>query len=85
MDSASHKKLRRKRTRNYCKNLTPQAFPQALKHKLRRKRSRKCDILKSIILIDSTAQTVLGYGTIPIFKTYYARYQIRKQKSIDFL
>ena len=25
-------------------------------------------------------QTSLGYGTKPIFKTYYARYQISKQK-----
>ena len=32
-----------------------------------------------------TAQTSLGYGTKPIFESNYARYQISKQKIVDFL
>ena len=32
-----------------------------------------------------TAQTALDHSTKPIFKTSYVRYQISKQKIIDFL
>ena len=68
--------------KSYSENLPPQAFPQAQKTIMRRK--RKCDVLKCIILIDSPLQTSLGYGTKPKFKTNQARYQISKQKTIDF-
>ena len=84
MGSASHKScvasarattvkiLRRKRFRKPQKIIALQAQPHA--------QVWRFEMYNSNWL---TAQTSLGYGTKPIFKTNYALYQISKQKIID--
>ena len=70
------KMLRRKRFRKPPKIIVPQGQPQA-HAQVRRFKKHNSNLL--------TAQTALdGYGTKPLFKTNYARYQINKQ-IIDFL